>query len=1195
MQRIISRFILVIYTIGIFTSVNDRCAYPHFTPMNYFTEFLNFSDNSIYSVSEDKSAPDPPLLLTPANGSSGINTRPILTWEFSAGVTAWHLQVSLSESFSQTIYDDTTITKNSRQVGALPCNRTVYWRVRAKNADGWSSYSNPLSFRTLEAPQNTTISIRSSFTSPGSRPSGLTWDGRNLWMVDNLRNLYKMDAAGNVITSFPVLGYSDDRGLTWDGTGLWIVVGAHNYKLDTLGNVIDTLDVQHWWHSGLDWDGKYWWFGNYNSSILHKHDRDGAEILNFDLNEIFGHPTGLAYDGINLWVGTSSEGFTDDIFKYSTIGAYLYEFDLGTIGLSPPSGSYAALAWDGQSLWYATDDQFTIYRFNVPYYHQVPAVPSLLLPVDGDVNVDITPILSWNESANAEKYDLQVATDISFNDLVFNISDISSTLHPLGALEKMTTYYWHVRATNPVGTSLFSSTRSFTTRGMESPEIVSATYGNGTIALAWNQVDEPDLAKYNIYRDLSSPATTLLESIVTPSPTDTVYIDNDVIAGMDYYYRITVLDSYGNESGFSNEVHCEVLFDLHSDSLALVTLYESTDGANWTDHSNWFTGKISTWYSITVSADRVVSINMDHNNLKGTIPLSLCQLDQLQELILPDNQLSGTIPTGISNLVNLQLIDLNINQLSGEIPSEIGNLSNLQELSLGNNQFSGSIPDALSNLAGLTHLNLASNQLTGTFPASLGNLTTLTDLQLFSNNLGGQIPAEISNLTNLTSLWLEHNTFTDPIPVEWDKLTKLEVLHLNDNQLANLPDLSALTSLHELKIDANRFTFEDIEPNIGVPDLTFVYSPQDSVGIEKIATVAVDSTYTVIIELGGLNNLYQWYLNGTLISGADANAYTLDPVKKEDYGSYHCVITNSVAPLLTLISRPIHVIPADNYIIVTNELPYVEDFESGSEYWTTGGTNSSWELGTPSGATINIPASGSNAWMTNLSANYNANETSWVEGPLFDLSLLANPAIEMKVWWDCEGTYDGATLQYSEDTAKTWHTLQKVTNYLWYNSSNVIGLLNATGSGKGWSGNGTFGTGSNEWVTVRASIAGPANYGGLTFRILFVSNSLYENDGFAFDGVKIYNDATAGMMPVNENCNIRIYPNPFSEKTWVEFENPFNESFQITLTDLSGKIVRIVNNINAQRIELGRESLSAGIYILELRGSKTYRSLIMIE
>jgi len=1086
-------------------------------------ESLSNPDRAIHSTSESKSVPNPPVLLTPADGSLTINTRPILSWEFSADVTAWHLQVSLNALFSTTIYEDTTIIKNSRQVGALPCNRTVFWRVRAKNQDGWSSYSNPYSFLTQAVPQHAAISIRSSFTSPGSRPSGLAWDGRNLWMVDNLRNLYKMDANGNVITSFPVLGFSDDRGLTWDGTGLWIVVGVHNYKMDTLGNVIDTLDVQHWWHSGLDWDGKYWWFGNYNSSTLHKHNRNGEELLNFDLNEIFGHPTGLAFDGINLWVGTSSEGFTDDIFKYSTMGAYIYEFDLGTLGISPPSGSYASLAWDGQSLWYATDDQFTIYRLNVPYYHQVPSVPSLLSPANGEVEVEITPILSWNESENAGTYELQVATDISFNDLAFDISDIPSTSHQLETLEKMTAYYWHVRATNPVGSSLYSEARYFTTAG----------------------------------------------------------------------------------------------FDPESDSLALVALYESTDGTHWTNHTNWLTGNISTWYGITVSADRVVNIDLHSNNLTGSIPNEIGDLKNLQDLLLYDNHLSGTIPSEIGNLLNLQNLGLFGNQLTGPIPPEIGDLIYLNELNLSSNQLTGNIPSQIWNLTNLLDLNLNYNNLTGTIQADIGDLTALQELELEWNQLSGTLPAElwdltslqtlklthnqfsgtipsaIGNLVNLTDLIISNNYFAGAIPEEITNLTNLYWFYLNYNEFTDLPDLSPLTWLDELIINNNKFTFEDIEPNIGVPSTSFGYAPQDSVGIEQTLTVALDSTCTINIAVGGDNNLYQWYLNGISISGANGSTYTISNAEMADYGEYHCVITNTVATELALYSRPIRII--SDKIIVTDGMPYLEEFEGSNEYWITGGTNCSWELGVPSGATINTPASGSNAWMTKLSSDHHPNETSWVKGPLFDLSLLSKPTIEMKVWWDSEGIYDGAAVQYSEDLEKTWHTLQKTTDYLWYNSSNVVGLLNTTGSGHGWSGDGTFGTGSNGWLTVRAPVAGPADYGAVTFRILFASNGVYENDGFAFDDVRIYNDATSGIEPPNENGRIRIYPNPFREKATIEFENPYNESFQLILTDLSGKIVRIVKNLTVHRIDLDRGNLFSGIYILELMGPRTYRGLIMIE
>ena len=42
-----------------------------------------------------------------------------------------------------------------------------------------------------------------------------------------------------------------------------------------------------------------------------------------------------------------------------------------------------------------------------------------------------------------------------------------------------------------------------------------------------------------------------------------------------------------------------------SDSLALVALYDSTDGDNWTTNTNWLTGPVSSWYGVTVSNGRV--------------------------------------------------------------------------------------------------------------------------------------------------------------------------------------------------------------------------------------------------------------------------------------------------------------------------------------------------------------------------------------------------------------------------------------------------------------------------------------------------------------------------------------------------------------------------------------------------------------
>ena len=57
---------------------------------------------------------------------------------------------------------------------------------------------------------------------------------------------------------------------------------------------------------------------------------------------------------------------------------------------------------------------------------------------------------------------------------------------------------------------------------------------------------------YRIYRDTFSPATTLIDSMVG-SPRDTFCTDTGLTNGLTYYYRITAVDSAGNENGYSGE------------------------------------------------------------------------------------------------------------------------------------------------------------------------------------------------------------------------------------------------------------------------------------------------------------------------------------------------------------------------------------------------------------------------------------------------------------------------------------------------------------------------------------------------------------------------------------------------------------------------------------------------------------------
>ena len=405
---------------------------------------------------------------------------------------------------------------------------------------------------------------------------------------------------------------------------------------------------------------------------------------------------------------------------------------------------------------------------------------------------------------------------------------------------------------------------------------------------------------------------------------------------------------------YRRPIHVTVLPGLspaEQDSLALVALYNSTDGPNWTDNTNWLTSApISEWYGVTVAEGRVIELNLGENNLKGSIPHELGNLNNLINLNLkgqiqgenqlsesqltgniPDeiwtmskletldlsiNQLTGTIPPEISNLVNLVHLNLCINQLNGTITPAIGNLTNLEFLLLYSNQLTGTIPSEIGNLIHLCSLHLDFNQLTGTIPSEIGNLNNLVILYLNNNQLTGTIPSEINDLIYLITLNLSENQLSGSIPLNNTNLNYMRWLYLNNNQFTDLPVLSTLISLERLTIQNNKFTFEDIEPNIGVPSTTFTYAPQDNVGEYQDITLNQGETLTVSITVGGEHNVYQWFKDGSQITGANDSTYTIGAVSLADAGVYTCEITNTVATALTLYSRPI-----------TVEVPYVGEWQ----------------------------------------------------------------------------------------------------------------------------------------------------------------------------------------------------------------------------------------------------------------------------
>ncbi len=121
------------------------------------------------------------------------------------------------------------------------------------------------------------------------------------------------------------------------------------------------------------------------------------------------------------------------------------------------------------------------YNFNVvgtaagPNVHQTavglnvqaaaPGAPVLTAPANGALNVPAAPTFTWNAATGASTYDIQVATDAGFSNIVASASGLTGTSWSGASLNTNTMYYWRVKANNACGAGSYSTVFSFTTVG----------------------------------------------------------------------------------------------------------------------------------------------------------------------------------------------------------------------------------------------------------------------------------------------------------------------------------------------------------------------------------------------------------------------------------------------------------------------------------------------------------------------------------------------------------------------------------------------------------------------------------------------------------------------------------------------------------------------------------------------------------
>ena len=199
---------------------------------------------------------------------------------------------------------------------------------------------------------------------------------------------------------------------------------------------------------------------------------------------------------------------------------------------------------------------------------------------------------------------------------------------------------------------------------------------------------------------------------------------------------------------------------------------------------------------------------------------------------------------------------------------------------------------------------------------------------------------------------------------------------------------------------------------------------------------------------------------------------------------------------------------------ILSSFPATDDLEAdAANRWRTGGAESSWAVGTPAKSVITGAASGTVAWVTGGlgAATYNPLEDSFVEGPCYDFSALADPRVELSVWWEAEFSWDGAVVEASVDDGGSWATVGSFGDAVnWYSDDSVVALP----AGHGWSGAASTSNGSGGWLPAGHDLSGLAGEPLVRLRVRFAADSGVQDDGFAFDDWTVRDDPAGVALTV---------------------------------------------------------------------------------
>jgi hypothetical protein len=124
----------------------------------------------------------------------------------------------------------------------------------------------------------------------------------------------------------------------------------------------------------------------------------------------------------------------------------------------------------------------------------VPGDPVITAPAEGSLGIPATPTITWNAAAQAAGYELEIAVDEAFTNVVYSATETGTSHEVATPLATNTAHFVRVRALNDCGTGGWSADIAFTTEalpgdcpiGTEASSLLSESFDSASLPAGWS-------------------------------------------------------------------------------------------------------------------------------------------------------------------------------------------------------------------------------------------------------------------------------------------------------------------------------------------------------------------------------------------------------------------------------------------------------------------------------------------------------------------------------------------------------------------------------------------------------------------------------------------------------------------------------------------------------------------------------------